>query len=449
MKTVFSLLLLLSLYAPARLSAQGIVFDQTSWQEALLKARKQKKLLFLQLDKPDCGSCSEVANVAFNSGLMREKFALHFISIRMDGTTGVGKELAQKLNVECIPSAIYLDTQESPLARLCGTTSLDRAYLEKAEEAISRHQLKPLKLMDETYAKGERSAQFMRAYIDRRQQAGLPVDELLDEFIRILPLDSLRSGNTLRFIFEQGPIVGSKADSAFRANYNKTDSLYRAVGWTKAVELNNRIVNNSLRRAINQKNVLLANRTASFRQRTYVNDYKGGMAAREWVMLRYYRGVGDTLQYLRLASAYYDKHFMTARVDSIQKLDELDSQRRMRGEIGGMPTQAKSSSGQFSFMPYPNTQRYVSALNQAAWEFQGLTRNSTYLHKALSWSKRSLDYREDGSLLDTYAHILYWLGRKPEAIEWQQKAVKLEQSRRSPLVNSLETTLRKMQSNTL
>lgn len=91
----------------------------------------------------------------------------------------------------------------------------------------------------------------------------------------------------------------------------------------------------------------------------------------------------------------------------------------------------------------------MSALNQAAWEFQGLTRDSTYLQKALSWSKRSLEYREDGSLLDTYAHILYRLGRKQEAVEWQQKAVQKERSHNSPLVNSLEATLKKMQMGTL
>lgn len=110
MKTIFSLLVSLSLCYPTPLLAQGIVFEQTSWSEAILKAKKQKKLLFLQLDSPDCGSCSEVANVAFNSVLVREKFALHFVSIRMDGTTGMGKKLAQQLHVECIPSALYLDT---------------------------------------------------------------------------------------------------------------------------------------------------------------------------------------------------------------------------------------------------------------------------------------------------------------------------------------------------
>ena len=450
MKAISLLIIFLSL-GLGSVRAQGIVFEQGSWPDAVKKAKKQKKLLFLHFDKAGCGSCNEVASVAFNSPLMREKFLLNFISFRVDGSTGIGKTLAEKLEVECLPSSVYLDTDENPLARFCGSTSLDRAYLEKAEDALTKNREQPLKSLTDAYTKGDRSSAFMRTYIERRQEMGLSTTDALDEYVRHLPADSLRSANVLRFIFEQGPVVGSKADSVFKLNYAKRDSLYRAVGWNKAVELNNRIVNNSLRKAIKEKNAVLAYQTAIFRQRTYNNDYKNGLAARDWVMMRYHRGIQDTLQYLRLASQYYDTQFMTARVDSIQKLDELDNQRRMRGE---MPPSARTPKpgtrpGQFSFVPNPNTQRYVTALNQAAWEFQELTRDSVYLKKALTWSKRSLEFREEGSLMDTYAHILYWLGRKEEALEWQEKAVKKEKERNSPMSASLEEALKKMKNGTL
>ena len=111
MKPFYVLLICLSL-VPGSLLAQGIVFEKGSWADALKKAKKENKLLFVHFDKPGCGSCGEVASIAFNSPLMREKFALNFISFRTDGTTGIGKELSSKLEVECTPSSIYLDTDE-------------------------------------------------------------------------------------------------------------------------------------------------------------------------------------------------------------------------------------------------------------------------------------------------------------------------------------------------
>lgn len=263
MKAISLLIIFLSV-GLGSLQAQGIVFEQGSWPDAVKKAKKQKKLLFLHFDKAGCGSCNEVASVAFNSPLMREKFLLNFISFRVDGSSGIGKTLAEKLEVECLPSSVYLDTDENPLARFCGSTSLDRAYLEKAEDALTKNREQPLKSLTDAYTKGDRSSAFMRTYIERRQEMGLSTTDALDEYVRHLPADSLRSANVLRFIFEQGPVVGSKADSVFKLNYAKRDSLYRAVGWNKAVELNNRIVNNSLRKAIKEKNAVLAYQTAIF-----------------------------------------------------------------------------------------------------------------------------------------------------------------------------------------
>ena len=65
-------------------------------------------------------------------------------------------------------------------------------------------------------------------------------------------------------------------------------------------------------------------------------------------------------------------------------------------------------------------------LNNAAWwAFENLA-DTNILNKALSWSKYAL---EEGparySRIDTYANLLYKLGKRSEAIEWEKKALKL------------------------
>ncbi|MBO0938953.1 hypothetical protein J2I47_20540 [Fibrella sp. HMF5335] len=445
----FSLILALLLTTTVSL-AQGIVFETGTWADAVKKARKQKKLLFLHFDTRACDGCADVASMAFNSPLTREKFGQNFISYRIDGTTGIGKELVDLYEVECLPSSIYLDTDENPLARFCGSTSFDRAYLEKAEEALTNQRERPMKSIIDAYGKGDRSSALMRQYIVRRRQMGLTTNDLLNEYVRALPADSLQSAALLRFIFEQGPVVGSTADSVFQSNRFRYDSLYRAVGLQNAINNNNLIVNNSLKKAIKEKNTRLALRTASFRRATYGSDIKNGRQNADWVYLRYLRGVKDTLAYLQRASSYYDEYLMNAKVDSIQNLDNLDNQRRMRGVMPPPTSQNSIPGGGVAFTPFPNTQRFVSALNTGAWDFYQMTRDTTYLKKALTWSKRSLEFREEPSLMDTYAHLLYRLGRKEEALDWQEKAVKAEQARTgSPLAASLETSLRKMKEGTL
>jgi tetratricopeptide (TPR) repeat protein len=42
---------------------------------------------------------------------------------------------------------------------------------------------------------------------------------------------------------------------------------------------------------------------------------------------------------------------------------------------------------------------------------------------ALAWSKKSFDEKENPLFINTYANILYKLGKTEEAIKWQEKAL--------------------------
>lgn len=62
-------------------------------------------------------------------------------------------------------------------------------------------------------------------------------------------------------------------------------------------------------------------------------------------------------------------------------------------------------------------------LNDYAWAvFENVT-DTDLLQSALMWSKLSLEDFSVAERLDTYANLLYKLGKRDEAIEWEQKAI--------------------------
>jgi tetratricopeptide (TPR) repeat protein len=62
--------------------------------------------------------------------------------------------------------------------------------------------------------------------------------------------------------------------------------------------------------------------------------------------------------------------------------------------------------------------------NGWAWTIFEKSNDKAYLEKALGWSKKALDKEPNrGEIIDTYANLLYKLGRKEEALKWQEKAV--------------------------
>lgn len=64
-------------------------------------------------------------------------------------------------------------------------------------------------------------------------------------------------------------------------------------------------------------------------------------------------------------------------------------------------------------------------LNQYAWTAFEQVNNPSLLEPALNWSQLSLKAGDQPAYLDTYANLLYKLGKKEEAIKQQEKAVSM------------------------
>ena len=64
-------------------------------------------------------------------------------------------------------------------------------------------------------------------------------------------------------------------------------------------------------------------------------------------------------------------------------------------------------------------------LNQVAWTFYENVDDTDMLEKALSWAKRSIEIEEDYYNTDTYAALLYKLGRYDEALEAAEYAIEV------------------------
>jgi hypothetical protein len=77
-------------------------------------------------------------------------------------------------------------------------------------------------------------------------------------------------------------------------------------------------------------------------------------------------------------------------------------------------------------------------LNQYAWTAFEQVNDAALLEPALKWSQLSLKAGEQPAYLDTYANLLYKLGKKDEAVKMQEKAVSMAND------DSLKENLEKM-----
>lgn len=112
--------------------------------------------------------------------------------------------------------------------------------------------------------------------------------------------------------------------------------------------------------------------------------------------------------------------------------------------------QVDTMSAQFKMMQdmmqHAATQGTAMELNNLAWSYVETMKDKADWTKALAWSARSVELDRDPNFLDTYAHLLFKLGRKDEAIKIETEA--LEKANAEQKEGFMET-LEKMKKGTL
>jgi thioredoxin-related protein len=81
-----------------------------------------------------------------------------------------------------------------------------------------------------------------------------------------------------------------------------------------------------------------------------------------------------------------------------------------------------------AYMTTYGTHATNAELNDYAWTVFQNCPDMTCVADALEWSKRSFQDQPDAGFMDTYANILYKMGKKDDAITWEQKAADLTAS---------------------
>jgi len=126
-------LFIFSFFLQISLSAQeentGIIFYEGNWEGLITKAKKDKKIIFVDAYTSWCGPCKRMSKEVFPNKDVGKYYNKHFICYQIDMEKGEGPMIAQKFNINCYPQLLFLDTNQNIVHRAAGSRS--------AEEFIS------------------------------------------------------------------------------------------------------------------------------------------------------------------------------------------------------------------------------------------------------------------------------------------------------------------------
>jgi thioredoxin 1 len=87
----------------------GVQFHRGTWNKALQLAKKENKLIFLDVYATWCGPCKKMKKYTFADKEVGQYYNEHFINVSLDGEQGDGSIISNRYVVTGYPALLFID----------------------------------------------------------------------------------------------------------------------------------------------------------------------------------------------------------------------------------------------------------------------------------------------------------------------------------------------------
>lgn len=103
----------------------GIQFQKGTWQQALDLAKKENKLVFLDIYATWCGPCKQLKKHTFADKTAGDFYNTNFVNMALDGEQEEGAALAQKFGIEAYPTLMFVTPEGELIIKSPGFRTAD------------------------------------------------------------------------------------------------------------------------------------------------------------------------------------------------------------------------------------------------------------------------------------------------------------------------------------
>ncbi len=156
MKKIISGFLLFS--AITAFAQEAIKFEELPFKDLIAKAKKEKKIVFLDAYASWCGPCKMMERNVFTQKSVGDYFNANFVNARFDMEKGEGRDIAAKYGVRSYPTYLFLNGDGELVSQNFGYME-ESMFLTMAQDVNSPNNKKGS--LKERFAKGEKDPDFL------------------------------------------------------------------------------------------------------------------------------------------------------------------------------------------------------------------------------------------------------------------------------------------------
>ena len=371
MKMIKITTVLVALFSPIILTAQGISFMDNDLEGALAKAKAENKVVFVDAYTTWCGPCKWLAANVFTNDTLGEFYNKQFVNLKLDMEKGVGVEFAKKYEVRAYPTLLFISPRGEVVSRVVGAYPSTATWMEAATQALNPFESLPY--LNAQAAGRITDVEFVADYTKRLNTAGQSTDEILEQFYAANP-----------------------------------DKYQRYDVWQ--ITKNNR------------------HRQESMMIEALVNEYDRyytlfGTDAEDVLMETFMTGAMNIMRSKDFKEKQLDDYIMQLQERRVPVAEKIDFITHI------MLFEQKGKWKEYQALALSGTIEYVGndagMLNRIAWNFYEQVEDKTALKQAQQWASRAFELETSAAILDTDAHLLYKIGAKEEAISKATEALSL------------------------
>ncbi|MCB0516910.1 MAG: thioredoxin family protein [Chitinophagales bacterium] len=369
-KPIIAFLFIFAMSIVSPIKAQMNFFEGT-WAEALALAKKENKFIVLDAHTSWCGPCKKMKKEIFPQTEVGDFYNKNFINVAIDMEKGEGPELDKQYNVQFYPTFLYFNPQGELVHKTLGFKKADE-FIEDGKNALDEN--RQYVSLQKKYRSGDRNPEMLYHYALAAEAAAsnpYEITQASDAYLSAVPNEELLSDKNIDFILRT---AYDKKSKAFGKMSELSTAIMEKVGKEKFISTVTNVLMNDVSEAVETDNPAQYLWAITYAQANF-SEYSEQICG-------------------SLAMYYYTQ----------------------REEWNEYANEAANYIGKFAM-------EKSNVLNNAAWTFYEHIDEPAKLEEALAWSKKSLSLENNYYNADTYAALLYKLGRKNEALRAAEEAI--------------------------
>lgn len=221
--TLFGISVFLFCTSLALAQSSGISFEKTKWNRVLEKAKKEKKMIFLDCYTSWCGPCKWMEKNVYNNDAVADFYNANFICMKMDMEKDEGFSLAKKYNINAYPSLLYLTATGEVLHRFCGAAKV-KDFIKIGQDALNPQ--KQLATYTNLYNCDITDSRIAYLYFELLEKACLMSKDTVNKYFAAQKADNLTSPDNWKLIYRYATDYASKPFQYLESNKTVFSKLY-------------------------------------------------------------------------------------------------------------------------------------------------------------------------------------------------------------------------------